>query len=193
MKTVNRRSLLKAAGAIPLVSIAQALGAEAFAAEEKSSAAKPVFVAAGTDATGSPHKNPWAETELDFKVLKKDTSSGLFLMEQRNMPVGGPRRHMHYEEDEWFYLIEGDRVVAEIGDQRLTLKPGDSVLAPRKVPHAWAYIGDKPGRMLIAFTPANKMQAFFEAINKKGGPLPPDESRSFGIEVLGPPLDVKKL
>lgn len=185
--------MFKGAAAIPFLSWLEALGANAFASEEQASPAKPVFVAANTDATGASHKNPWAKTQLDFKVLTKDTSGGFFLMEQRNMPIGGPRRHMHHDEDEWFYLIEGDRVVAEIGNQRITLKPGDSVLAPRRVPHVWAYVGEKPGRMLVGFTPANKMQAFFEATSKKGGPLPPDESRSFGIEVLGPPLDVKKL
>jgi uncharacterized cupin superfamily protein len=185
--------LFKAAAAMPLVSLAEALGANVFTVEEKALRTKPVYVAAGTDATGTTHKNPWAETQLHFKVLTNDTAGGLFIMEQRTMPTGGPRRHMHYDEDEWIYLIEGDRVVAEIGDQRLTLKPGDSVVAPRKVPHVWAYVGDKPGRMLVGFTPANKMQAFFEAINKRGGPLPPAESRAFGIEVLGAPLDVKKL
>jgi mannose-6-phosphate isomerase-like protein (cupin superfamily) len=190
---MDRRSLFKAAAAVPFMSLAERLYANAFAARESSSQAKPVYVATGTDATGTSHKNPWAETALDFKVLTKDTSGGLFLMEQRNMPAGGPRRHMHYDEDEWFYLIEGDKVVAEVGDERITLKPGDSVLAPHRVPHVWAYVGEKPGRMLVGFTPANKMQAFFEAINKRGGPLPPAESRTFGIEVLGPPLDVKKL
>jgi hypothetical protein len=35
------------------------------------------------------------------------------------------------------------------------------------VPHVWAFVGDTPGKMLIAFAPANKMEAFFrEALRR---------------------------
>ena len=45
------------------------------------------------------------------------------------------------------------KVVIEVGDERFTLRPGDSILASRNVPHVWAYVGEKPGRMLMGFTP----------------------------------------
>ena len=41
------------------------------------------------------------------------------------------RAHYHEEQDEWFYCLVGEYVV-EIGDQRLRLGPGDSVLGPRR-------------------------------------------------------------
>ena len=58
-----------------------------------------------------------------------------------------------YVQDECFYAIEGAFVIV-IGQQRLRLSPGDSILAPRRVPHVWAHIGETKVRMLIAFTRA---------------------------------------
>lgn len=187
MRNLDRRSLLKGAAALPFLSLAQ----HTYAAEAKAGTGKAVFVGAGADATGTAHKGPRAGTHLDFKVLTKDTAGGLFLLEHRNIPQGGPVRHLHYVQDEWFYLIEGDRIVVEVGDQRFTLKPGDSVLAPRNVPHVWAYIGEKPGRMLMGFTPAGQMEDFFVASSK--GPVDAKLAEAHGMKWVGPPLDVSKL
>jgi mannose-6-phosphate isomerase-like protein (cupin superfamily) len=144
MKSIERRDFLKIAAALPFLS-----GLESFA-EAAEPLKKPIFVAAAADATGTEHHGPRADTHLDFKVLTKDTQGGLFLMEHRNVPQGGPVRHLHYAQEEWFYLIEGNKVVVEVGEERFTLRPGDSILAPRNVPHVWAYVGEKPGRMLVA-------------------------------------------
>jgi len=105
------------------------------------------------------------------------------------MTRGGPPRHLHYEQEEWFYVIEGGEVLIEIGQEKMRLKPGDSVLAPRKVPHAWAYIGDNPGRMLLAFAPAGKMEAFFRETSKPGNHFGDAKlMRDHGMELVGPPL-----
>jgi mannose-6-phosphate isomerase-like protein (cupin superfamily) len=131
-----------------------------------------------------------------FKVLTADTSGALFLFEHSHLAgkKGGPPRHVHHHEDEWFYVIEG-KYIAEIGSTRVELNPGDSILGPREVPHAWAFVGDTPGRVLIAFAPANKMEAFFrnnEQRTKDNHYLNDAEAyRAYGMELLGPPLPVK--
>ena len=88
-----------------------------------------------------------------YEVLTTDSSGALFLFEHRNAAgkKAGPPRHLHHHEDEWFYVIEG-QYIAEVGSTRVELKPGDSILGPREVPHAWAFVGDTPGRVLIAAT-----------------------------------------
>lgn len=63
-------------------------------------------------------------------------------------------------------MIEG-QYIAEIGSTSVVLKPGDSILGRREVPHAWVFAGDTPGRLLIAFGPANKMEAFFRDNEKR--------------------------
>ena len=103
-------------------------------------------VAAGADRFGE-HRG-LGISSIAFKVSAQD-SSGLFILENIFHAKGGPARHLHYDQDEWFYVIEGE-FVFEIGQQRFTLKPGDSLLGPRQVPHVWAYVGDPRGRILIA-------------------------------------------
>jgi mannose-6-phosphate isomerase-like protein (cupin superfamily) len=182
MEKIERRSILKAAiAAFPLAVLQQSLAI--------SMPDDPHFVASGADRFGEHHKGPRADSHLDFKVGTQDTNGGLFLLEHTKMTRGGPPRHLHYEQEEWFYLIEGGEVLIEIGQEKMRLKPGDSVLAPRKVPHAWAYIGDKPGRMLLAFAPAGKMEAFFKETSKPGNHFgDPKLMRDHGMELVGPPL-----
>ncbi len=69
---------------------------------------------------------------------------------------------------------------------RFLLAPGDSVLAPRNVPHVWAYAGDEHGRILIAFLSAGKMKAFFRKVTKANA-MPsqdPELWRTHGMELL---------
>ncbi len=129
-------------------------------------------------------------SEITFKVIPKD-SDGVFMIENTFHAKGGPAKHLHYDQEEWFYAVEGEFLV-EIGQDRFRLAPGDSVLAPRKVPHVWAYTGDERGRILIAFLPAGKMEAFFREVTKANAmpPQDPELWRAHGMELLGPPLKV---
>jgi quercetin dioxygenase-like cupin family protein len=126
---------------------------------------------------------------IDFKVSTQD--GGLFILENTFHAKGGPARHLHYDQDEWFYALEGEFIV-EVGQERITLKPGDSLLAPRRVPHVWAHVGDTQGRILITFMPAGKMEAFFHEVTKANAmpPQDPELWRAHGMELLGPPLAV---
>ena len=72
------------------------------------------------------------------------------------------------------------------------------MLEPREVPHAWAFVGDTPGKLLIAFAPANKMEEFFRSSKAPGGaystwddPNDKERFRAFGMELLGPPLSLE--
>ena len=108
------------------------------------SAAQATLVSAGTDRFGERHTIGVSSTA--FKVATADSRGDLFIMEHSNHKKGGVPRHLHHHEDEWFYVLEGD-YIAEIGDKRVQLKPGDSILGPREVPHAWAFVGETPGRL----------------------------------------------
>ena len=129
-------------------------------------------------------------SSIAFKVTPKD-NNGIFIIENTFHEKGGPARHLHYDQDEWFFAVEGGFLL-EVGEKQFVLEPGDSVLAPRKVPHVWAYTGGNRGRMLIAFMPAGKMEAFFREVTKKNAmpPQDPELWRAHGMELLGPPLKV---
>ncbi len=183
MQNIERRSFLGAAiAAFPLTLMGQS---------DRMQQPQIARVPRSEDRLGEHHIIGVSST--DFKVLTRDTGGGLFIMEHTNQKKGGPPRHLHHNEDEWFYVIEGD-YIAEIGSDRFQLKPGDSILGPREVPHVWAFVGDTPGRMLIAFAPAGKIEAFFRdnAKRRKDGDYLNDAQvyRAYGLELLGPPLSL---
>ncbi len=162
------------------------------AARAAGTAVKAALVPNGEDREGVHHSIGISTT--DFKVTTKDSGGALFLFEHHNhTKKGGPPRHLHHNEDEWFYVIEGDYIL-EAGTERFRLGPGDSILGPRKVPHVWAFVGDTPGKLLIAFAPANKMEAFFRDNAKQlsGGKYANEAEmyQAYGMELLGPPLSV---
>ena len=131
-------------------------------------------------------------SDFFFKVNTVDSHGGLLVLEMTHHAKGGPARHMHFDQDEWFYVVEGEYLF-EVGSQeRIRLKAGDSVFGPRKVPHVWAFVGDQPGRILFIFTPAGQIEAFFREIGKVNAPLPLDPAlfRAYGMELVGPPLAI---
>ena len=127
---------------------------------------------------------------IQFKVAGAG-SQGLLVLENTFHARGGPARHLHVDQDEWFYVVDGEFVM-EVGTERFSLHPGDSVLAPRQVPHVWAHVGDGRGRILVAFTPAGQMEAFFRIVTAHNAMPPQDPAlwRAHGMELLGPPLPV---
>lgn len=145
-----------------------------------------VRVAAGDDRFGE--RRSLGISAIDFKVVTQD-ASGLFILENTFHAKGGPARHLHYEQEEWFYAAQGE-FLFEVGEERFRLRPGDSVLVPRRVPHVWAFVGDGRGRMLVAFTPPGAMEAFFREVTKANAMPPQDPAlwRAHGMELLGPPL-----
>lgn len=187
MGNTGRRAFLRAsAAAFPLALLGQT---------GQTSTQPPLTpVTAGADRFGEHHTLGVSST--DFKVATGDAHGGLFVMEHTSVKKGGPPRHLHHNEDEWFYVVDGNYIV-EIGAERFRLKAGDSILGPRETPHAWAFTGDTPGKMLIAFAPANKMEAYFLAFKPRAGayskwndPNDMELARAHGIELLGPPLSI---
>jgi mannose-6-phosphate isomerase-like protein (cupin superfamily) len=186
MQKMQRRSFLQLAlAALPSSLLAQT--------SEAAPTAKAVRVSAGTDREGQTRAIGISSTT--YKVLTQDTGGALFVLEQLNHKKGGPARHLHHNQDEFFYVLEGEYIV-EIGTERFNLKAGDCALGPREVPHAWAFVGDSTGRLLISFTPAGKMKAYFNQLYPPGNKPGPyahtgnDASvmHAFGMEPVGPPI-----
>ena len=92
-------------------------------------------------------------SKITFKLTSPD-EHGVLILENTFQTKGGPARHLHYDQDEWFYVIDGE-FVFEVGTEKFNLSPGDSLFAPRNIPHVWAYIGEQHyGKILITFLPA---------------------------------------
>ncbi len=146
------------------------------------------LVAAGEDRFGE--DRGLGISFIRFKVMPQD-SRDILVIENVFHGKGGPARHLHLDQDEWFYAVEGE-FIAEVGGESVRLSPGNSLFAPRQVAHVWAHIGEGQGRMLILFNPAGKMEAFFREVTKANA-MPaqdPELWRAHGMELLGPPLPV---
>ena len=188
---MDRRAFIKSTVAS---ASALAIGTPADAAEDKGSTSKRgVHVPAGKDRFNDPIRL-FDGVPLDGKVSAKDTSGGFYVFEHADMGKGGPPRHFHYEQDEWFYAIKGE-FAFEIGDEKFTLKPGDSIFAPRKVPHVWACVSEKPGTLLLAVQPAGTAEAFFKALASfTQRPAKEEVEKLFeahGMKVVGAPLKLE--
>ncbi|MGF7082823.1 cupin domain-containing protein [Mucilaginibacter sp. UYCu711] len=64
------------------------------------------------------------------KVATKATDGDLYIFESSRVKKGGPNLHLHYGQDEWWYILEGEFVI-KVGDKMHHVKPGDSVFGPR--------------------------------------------------------------
>jgi quercetin dioxygenase-like cupin family protein len=178
---MKRRSFLKSAAALPFAGIDPAAfaGGSIDAPHDQ-----PGVIPAGRDRLGESHSRGYSS--ILFKVLPRETSNGLFVIEHMNLINGGPPLHKHPYQEEYFYVIGGE-VRFALGNQRLLLRAGDSVLGPRGIPHTFAAVEGKPSRLLISFSPAGKMEPFLRAT---AIPNPPVQDaaffREYDLELVGP-------
>ena len=152
-----------------------------------------VCVSAGKDRFTNEQLTIWGLIPLSTKLSSRDTGGGLYAFEHTDMGKGGPPRHVHFHQDEWFYIIKGS-FAFEIGDEKFQLKSGDAIFAPRNVPHGWAHIGNGPGTLLTIVSPAGTFEAFIlETTRHAQLPSPEEVEKAFAahdMKVVGPPLDV---
>ena len=103
----------------------------------------------------------WGPGDLyRFLVTGAESGGSYFAMEAFVPTGGGPPPHIHRNEDETFYVLEGDCTI-RIGDETVIAGPGDFVNVPRGTVHSFRNDGEAPVRMVLTFTPSG-MEGFFE-------------------------------
>ena len=161
---------------------------------EKGSKIHAAYVPAGGSRFRKQHEIRFTRTLIDIKVSTLETGGALSVAEITSFQRGGPARHLHHEQDEWFYVVEGGYVI-EVGEERYELGPGDSLFGPREVAHAWARVGEGRGRLIAALQPAGEIEAFFEDLAKVSSSPEREELQrvfnSHGMELAGPPLSIE--
>ena len=126
---------------------------------------------------------------FDCKVSAKDTCGDLCVYDTIRTKKGGPPLHFHHAQDEWFFVRDGE-FLFRVGDDTFQLKAGDSILGPRKVPHAFANISDT-GKLMIVYQPAGTIEQFFRDGSRLTNRTQADWQalyRAHGLEIVGPPL-----
>jgi quercetin dioxygenase-like cupin family protein len=96
---------------------------------------------------------------LSIKASAADTNGEYTLLEITYPPGVAAPLHVHYHEDEGFYVLEGSATI-HVGDEVVELGPGQHAFGPRNVPHRFV-IGPDGARMLWVLTPGG-FEAFVE-------------------------------
>ncbi len=120
----------------------------------------------------------------------------MYIFESTRDKKGGPTLHYHFQQDEWWYILQGE-FLFNVGDDTFTAKAGDSVFGPRMIPHAFAKTNEGSAKLLMAFQPAGKMEAHFKAVSQGAlTKLSEEERDAFrqrnGFKVVGPALTYDK-
>jgi quercetin dioxygenase-like cupin family protein len=122
----------------------------------------------------------------------------LSIVELTGAPGDTPPLHVHTDEDETFYVLEGEVTVHVAGQDPLVLGPGQAAFAPRGVPHVYVVTSSTPARWL-GTTTGHRFASFVEALSAPAAEptLPTDVeidpahvaavAARHGIEFLGPP------
>lgn len=150
---------------------------------------KSFVVRAGKDRFDQPIKYRGINPN-DVKVSSKDTDGQLTVLEYVGFEKIGPPLHVHFDQDEIFYVVEGEYLF-QLDTERMTLKAGDTIFLPRAVPHTWLQLTDK-GKLVYFLQPSGQMEEFFKKMNELKGPPTPELvqqiHQAHGMKVVGPPI-----
>jgi quercetin dioxygenase-like cupin family protein len=97
----------------------------------------------------------------------KDTGGAYCLLEVGLAPGMAVPRHTHTREDEVYFVLAGE-LEATVGEEIFVLQPGDTLLAPRDVPHQLRNSGTSENHFLLVFSPSG----FEEFISATAVPAP---------------------
>src|SRR6266581_8672511 len=77
----------------------------------------------------------WLLGMLQTIKIGRDDTAGQYGLLEIVVPAGvGSPWHVHPEEDEWFYVLEGE-LTFWVADTSLSLTPGSFAFGPKGVPH----------------------------------------------------------
>lgn len=128
----------------------------------------------------------------DIKISGKDTNGQLAMFEYIGYDKTGPSLHVHFDQDEIFYVAEGNYKFS-VGGKLMELTAGDTIFLPRNIPHTWIQKTDF-GKLIYFVQPAGKTEDFFRAMNNldhKPSKAEIDKIHAAcGMKVIGPGLTI---
>lgn len=130
--------------------------------------------------------------KIHILLAAERTGGAMTLFIDEVPPGAGPPLHIHHNEDETFYVLQGE-LVMEVDGERTTVKAGSTAFLPRDVPHAFANLSEQTVRTLVVVTPGG-LEHFFAEVEPLAMQEEPEMSAilavaaEHGVEVVGPPL-----
>lgn len=129
--------------------------------------------------------------QVRTRATAADTAGGLGMIEQIVPPGFGSPYHVHRNEDESFYILEG-QIHFYSGESSYVLGPGGFAFLPRNIPHGFRTEGDVPSRSLLLATPGNFINfvADLSTVEPLAGPpdmtLLMETAARYNVDILGP-------
>ena len=110
-----------------------------------------------------------------FLVTGAESGGAYFAMEAVVPPGGGPPLHVHRNENETFYVLEG-HCTFRLDEDVIVAGPGDFVNIPIGARHCFKNESDAPVRLVLTFTPSGIEKFFEETLEPAADPTqaPPD-------------------
>ena len=145
----------------------------------------------------------WKTGRVTVKVAGAETGNAFSQIEVDDPRGGGTPLHVHHNEDETFYVLEGE-VTFLVGDERIDVAAGDFLFAPRDIPHAYVVRSER-ARMFVTLSPASVEELFVSLGVPVTGAEPPTDAvmppmdelvrlfAAHGAEILGPPPSLSDL
>ena len=152
--------------------------------------------------TGSDAEYLWFQDVLvRVGISFGDGADSISVLEFSARPGANTPLHVHHTHDEAFHVLEGE-VTWYIANKNLRVGPGETLLAPKGIPHYYR-VTSPGGARWLAITSGPDFEGFVRALARPAespdlpppmGPLSPEAmgalrraARAHGIEVLGRP------
>jgi mannose-6-phosphate isomerase-like protein (cupin superfamily) len=143
------------------------------------------------------------DTLHTVRVPHDEGEDGISVMETLAPHGDSPPLHVHQTEDEVFHVLEGE-LRMRAGDAEVRIGAGETLLAPKRVPHTYR-VESREGARWLLITTRGDFERFMRAVSRPAerpelpaaqGPPTPEQADAFaaaarehGIELVGPPLD----
>jgi quercetin dioxygenase-like cupin family protein len=141
----------------------------------------------------------WLLGMLEIVKIGGEATDGEYGLIEITVRTGeGSPWHVHPDEDEWFYVLDGE-FTFYVGDTRLSVPAGSFAFGPKGVPHTFIAETEE-ARALVGFQPFH-FEGFLREVGEPTAELvlppplegPPDMERLLpiaernGMQILGPP------
>ena len=141
----------------------------------------------------------WMGSLAIIKATGKDTNEQFSLIEMVEYEGGEAPLHVHHNEDEAFWVLEGS-LTFEVGDKTIKAETGTFLFGPKDVPHRYR-VDKGPARLLFILAPAGFENFIRETSEPAPSPTLPPQSdvqpseeemnqfmeivQKYGCEILG--------
>jgi mannose-6-phosphate isomerase-like protein (cupin superfamily) len=135
---------------------------------------------------GATSKRWYYDVAIGSLCLSGQDTGGSYSLFELSLGSGkGVARHTHTREEEAYYVLSGELEVV-VGDRPFILRAGDTLVAPRNIPHALRNPGNADNHYLNFFSPSG-FEGFLQAISVPApdGAAAPSEAPAIPVQNVG--------